>query len=419
MNKYENAHLLDCTRTSNDNAFVMAAVKLAKALNLTGQKKHIQRNTITLLINCVHQQKFYKSQYIKFGKAERFFRDLKTSGNLNTIGVTYTFNTLINHARDNGLIEEVIGFHDKDWSGRITRIKPTEKLIREYIDAFNLLNAKTERKLEPLVLRDKSKTSTSIKFSRQVKRDQDLVRRYNSFIGKQSLDLSGISKTQKPNVLFDNHQVYRVFNNSSLTQGGRFYGAWWINLQSELRTHITINGEATTELDFQAQHVYLMYGLEGISYNEKKEDPYELVGYQRYTVKKAILTAINNTDMTKAFRACLMELKKKYGSGVGSIDYFTYVAPVETKAGYEALINAFLAKHPPLGKYLHTNFGNELMHYDSQICSHILDYMTERDLPVLPIHDSFVLRKDDQNELINAATAAYQKVCPKGIAPLL
>lgn len=419
MSKYENAHLLDCTRTSNDNAFVMAAEKLAKVLNLMGQKKHIKRNTITLLINCAQQQKYYKSQYIKFGKAEQFFRDVKTSGNLNTIGVTYTFTTLVNQARDNGLIEEAIGFHDKDWSGRITRIKPTEKLIREYIEAYDLLNAKTGRKLEPLVLRDKNKTSKSINTTSQVKRYQDIVRRYNSFIGKQSLALSGSNTTQNLNVIFDDYQVYRVFNNSSFTQGGRFYGAWWINLASELRPQITINDEATAELDFQAQHVYLMYGLEGVSYLEKKEDPYELDGYHRNTVKKAILTAINTTNMTGAFRACLKELKDKYGSAVGSVDHFTYVSPVDTKAGYERLINAFLAKHPPLRKYLHTNIGNKLMYLDSQICSHILDLMTERELPVLPIHDSFVLRKDDQNELIIAATAAYQKVCPKGIAPLL
>ncbi|WP_411817370.1 hypothetical protein [Hyphococcus sp. DH-69] len=397
----------------------MAADKLAKELSLTGQKKHITRNTITLLINCTHQQKFYKDQYIKFGKAENYFRELKTSGNLNTIGISYTFIDLINKAIENDLIEEKIGFHDRNWSGRITRIKPTEKLISEYIDAYDLHNAKTERKLEPLVLRDRNKTSKSFNTTSQVKRYQDIVRRYNNFIGKQSLALSGSNTTQNSNVIFDDYHVYRVFNNSSLTHGGRFYGAWWINLQSELRPHITINGATTIELDFQAQHVYLMYGLEGISYLEKKEDPYELDGYHRNTVKKAILTAINTTNMTGAFRACLKELKDKYGSAVRSMDYFTYVSPVDTKAGYEGLIYAFLAKHPPLEKHLHTNIGNTLMYLDSQICSHILDHMTERELPVLPIHDSFILRKDDQNELIIAATAAYQKVCPKGIAPLL
>ena len=61
----------------------------------------------------------------------------------------------------------------------------------------------------------------------------------------------------------------RIFNNSSLEQGGRFYRGWWQNIPKEFRPLICINGDFTTEMDYSAIHPSLLYALEG------KEMPYE------------------------------------------------------------------------------------------------------------------------------------------------
>jgi hypothetical protein len=55
--------------------------------------------------------------------------------------------------------------------------------------------------------------------------------------------------------------LYRVFNNSSFKQGGRFYGAWWQSVPREYRGLIRINGKPTVELDYRAIHPRILYAL--------------------------------------------------------------------------------------------------------------------------------------------------------------
>ena len=57
---------------------------------------------------------------------------------------------------------------------------------------------------------------------------------------------------------FERVRLYRVFNNGSFDEGGRFYGGWWQNLPSEYRQFITINGHTTSEYDYSAPSILAM-----------------------------------------------------------------------------------------------------------------------------------------------------------------
>lgn len=65
--------------------------------------------------------------------------------------------------------------------------------------------------------------------------------------------------------------LYRVFNDEGLTSGGRFYGAWWQNIPSEYRPHITINGKPMVEYDYSGLHPAILYAERGLAV---PEDPY-------------------------------------------------------------------------------------------------------------------------------------------------
>lgn len=46
------------------------------------------------------------------------------------------------------------------------------------------------------------------------------------------------------------NRIYRVFNNQSFDEGGRFYGGWWQRVPSDYRKFITINWVPTRELEY-------------------------------------------------------------------------------------------------------------------------------------------------------------------------
>jgi hypothetical protein len=70
---------------------------------------------------------------------------------------------------------------------------------------------------------------------------------------------------RRPRLLNFNHRLLRrVFSRASMTLGGRFYGGWWQYIPSEIRPYITINGFATTEIDFSELHPRLLYINQGL-----------------------------------------------------------------------------------------------------------------------------------------------------------
>ncbi|WP_424984464.1 hypothetical protein [Microbulbifer sp. S227A] len=68
--------------------------------------------------------------------------------------------------------------------------------------------------------------------------------------------------------------LYRVFNNGDFSQGGRFYGGWWIHAKKHFRRKITINGERTIEADFKALHPAILFAKNDLPI---PPDPYALI----------------------------------------------------------------------------------------------------------------------------------------------
>lgn len=62
-------------------------------------------------------------------------------------------------------------------------------------------------------------------------------------------DVSGL---HFPDALYNERTVRRIFNNWSFDEGGRFYGGWWERVPSRYRSHITIDGMPTVEMNYAA-----------------------------------------------------------------------------------------------------------------------------------------------------------------------
>jgi len=190
----------------------------------------------------------------------------------------------------------------------------------------------------------------------------------------------------------DPPQLRRIFNKSSLELGGRFYchGSFLYQFLSEdVRSTITINNEPTIELDFKAMHPSLMYALNGL---QLQEDAYA-VGLDRSLVKEIFHIAVNS---------------KKRGA-VKAVQNKIKIPTTQIKQVLDLLTH----KHEPIKNLIFSkNIGLKLQYIDSTISEQILlTYIKEtHGLPILPIHDSFIVQKKYKSLLKTIMENCYTQI---------
>jgi len=227
-----------------------------------------------------------------------------------------------------------------------------------------------------------------------------------------SWDSSWVSITV--NVRVRNLRLHRVFNvlsppskgrfsKSYWTLGGRFYGPEVQLFPGELRRHLTLNGEAVAEPDFSAMYLRMLYHRRGLEVPSKLYDsPYDF-GKGKKLNKLAVLIVVNcepGKDPVKAIRQAFREdwnLMDKYGN------------EILKKAFIEELIADFRKAHPAIEQDFFSGKGLEFQNLDSMITSDILDYFLDREIPVLPIHDSYIVARQYGDDLYEVMKEKYRK----------
>jgi hypothetical protein len=190
--------------------------------------------------------------------------------------------------------------------------------------------------------------------------------------------------------------LHRVFNDSSFSRGGRFYGAIHLSLPRDLRAFIHIDGQPTVELDYSAFHIKMLYHKEGIDY---QDDPYSACeGAALRKVYKAVgLIAINAENAKKAYGAIADELKDR-----------GLIAPKRDEP-IVSLVNAFKQTHLPIQKHLFSGVGTKLQNIDSDIMNSILARLLGMDIVGLPVHDSVIVPAQYKDILEALMIEEYQK----------
>jgi len=235
----------------------------------------------------------------------------------------------------------------------------------------------------------------------ETKRMRDVVQRYNKQMDDTHIDCDAecisdadINKVicmlkeykNEPVIRVDlsSNNVYRVFNNRSFEQGGRFYGAWWIGCPSVLRKYITINGEPTVELDYSGIHIHLLYAMKGINYAKRKEDAYALEDGipDRDLNKLILLTALNAETVEGARDSVYDQLRKE--NRLKLYKFNRSKTPIMEKIALLKL------KHSEIDKYIASGEGIKLQYLDSCVIEKLIMYGMESDIPLLTVHDSVI-----------------------------
>lgn len=186
--------------------------------------------------------------------------------------------------------------------------------------------------------------------------------------------------------------LVRIFNDGDFGRGGRLYGGWWQKTPKATRRNITIDGEATVELDFRSLHPRLLYSREGI---QMVGDPY-------------LLPSANGRIPRDLGKFTFMRLIN--GSNGGDLK----CRPVDTAllpAGwpFKRFLAAFKEYHAPVAHHFGTGVGLELQRQDSDIAMAVLSYLTGHlGVVALPIHDSFVVKQRYRRKLEETMSAAFR-----------
>ena len=263
--------------------------------------------------------------------------------------------------------------------GRAAPVRPTERV--DYVDSpvtvemretVNFINALLDAAVIDLRMNAEQRYLFSI--ARQFQKQSDRV-------------TTNLSRKR----------LYRVFANTDFTEGGRFYGPWWHNIQSWLRAAIVINEQPTIECDYSNMHPTILYvskGLQppadsydGIIESENTDDP--LQPDTRSVVKLAFNAMLN----AKA------ELKRPpQGLRLSAFGI-----------KWRELSQRISEKHAPIADAFYTGQGLKLQYLDSQLAETIMLTFAAEDIPVLPVHDSFIVAAEHHERLIKVMKCAFQE----------
>jgi hypothetical protein len=328
-----------------------------------------------------------------------------------------------------GYIEHHKGFRYRAAGGRsrMSRMRATQKLLDLIHGAKvvpEMIGSAPQR--ECIILRtydenEDEQRDLDYEETDETRRMRAELSAYNQLLAATDARLSEVAvgdcrpDEPMPKVDLTNKFVRRIFANESWEEGGRFYGGWWQNLPREWRSQILINGKPLAELDYSGLHVVLVYAMAGIDYwKEIGRGPYELEGYQRSDrmrdfLKLVLLCCLFADSRQTAVRAVRSKLYESEDGVWGRSEEYGWV--VDQGIDIEALVDAFAQAHSRVsGKYFFSNYSTWLQRIDSLIAERVINEFTTKGLPVLALHDSFLIEGLKFGQLYTAMALSIDEV---------
>lgn len=321
----------------------------------------------------------------------------------------------------------------KIYAGYSSRMRATRKLIRFLVRHKIKLRMISRHPNEAVIfVRDENKDDVKLdampSMPRDVASSEKVLIAYNNFLQRTYIDIddefltnTDLEKMKKwknqkyveYSIDLSKKRVYRVFSNEDWKQGGRIFGAWWHSCPKQLRKYIVLNGEPTIELDFSSIHILLLYAHLGENFLDEGSDAYTVEGHDfRKAMKIVMMSAINaqkdeqKDGDTKAIRAAWKTLvfkcnEERVEHGINSPDQLY------------PLLEIMKERHKPIARFLSSGKGIELMKQDSDIAIDLINRHTKIGVPILTVHDSFIIPLSFMPFTIDMMNQAYARQVSK------
>ena len=372
----------------------------------------------TLIVNLYKNYLDDKTRYVSIYLGKSYYDNLESR--YNKLFISRIIIDIVHALDELGFIELNLGFSFPQKS-KVSRIIGTDKLFKLFTQhQFSAEMIQTSREKELIVMRDiidGKKVDLSYEDTSSTNQWRDDLKKYNDLLAKTYIDIphfseKGIALPSKGNknqtytisLNQSDKVVQRIFNNNSWEDGGRFYGGWWQRIPSGYRGGIHFSTMPTSELDFSGLHINLIYLL--CKKDFPKSDPYDIhgigiEGLNRQIVKIILLHIINAKSRESAVKSITMRI---------NFDTTLYEYVSQNNLDYLSFIDEILITHKPIKKYFFSGQGIKLQNFDAMMAEKVINHFTNLDIPVLCIHDSFLIAADKTKDLNLVMTEKFEQV---------
>lgn len=383
-------------------------VSLSESLGLIGKKfdkyfNHLSCISANLILAILNG----KTNFIYYSRDNNFYKNITR---YNSLSITVRKTTkIMDLLFENGFVStrpsRFISYA-KEQSIR-SGVKPTHKFL-ELVENYLIKREHIEyTDSDVIILKNSKKELTDYKdndFTNKIRKD---CINYNNILDKTKITLANnkvVNDFLRTNIVnYNNKNYYRVFN-EDFNNGGRFYGPWWLHqIPSVLRKHILINGKKTIEHDYSSLIIHQIYSEVGLNYFEENtysNDPYSLNGVsvsERKINKTTIQIALNCKNFNELNNALLYEFKKGNLKG-----------RKPSKKEIEKRLNIFKEMNPKISDYIYSKCALRFQCKDSEIARYIIKKCNSLLIPVLSIHDSFIVEETNGNFIIDTMISAIK-----------
>lgn len=309
------------------------------------------------------------------------------------------------------------------WFGRLTRMRATDLLCAE----FNFLaierNALTIPKKDLIRIKELRSDVPPVP-PVDVEESRKLLTRVNARLATTCIDLapearsvvsaSGIDDegegvdTQRSKRRYAGDRtavaMYRSFK-GDWNSGGRIYGGWWMSEPSSARPYITIDGAELVEVDYASLHPRMLFHRAGLPMDF---DPYVVPGIANEGARelgKRTFNRLLNRDNPRTSQ----RTKLRAAPGDPNV--------LPKGISFARYRSSLCIKLHPIQNWFGTGEGVRLQREDSDLAIAVMSVLEDASIPVLPIHDSFLVPVQHKQMLKDAMINTFMH--KYGFPPLL
>lgn len=351
---------------------------------------------------------------LQIHRSEKYYEDVEAFGDNGELHDVKVLHVVLNWLRLKHLIGERIGTREKGGS----RFWPKDELIKLFVD-FNLARVHRKDESEVIVLKDRLKNPMLPTPKSCVATKYRAVLECANRIYEQHRFSCKLFGSASDDMFCP--RLKAVFNDGRWDHGGRLYasatsvGFNYQCIPSDMRKEIKIDGKDSVEIDYSSMHPHMLYALRG---KKLIGSAYDFLPYEDKPLAKfALLVMLNAKSRKSAIGALSARFEDlRYATGLSPKKFALREAMFRNR-DFEAVLDRASMRHKEIRANFYRGTGVALQNIESKIALEIVEHFTKKDIPVLPVHDSFVVEKAHVQELREVMAAVYKKynngnVCP-------